>query len=252
MKRAILLLTLVFTSLAFAQNEELFEDATAAYNKGEYEKAIETYQEILSNGQHSASLYYNLGNSHYKLNQIAPSIYYYEKALLLDPGDKDTKQNLAFAQQMTIDDIKPNPQSGLAKIYNNIIGILSFDQWAYTAVILVILFVLGYLAYYFLTYSSQKRVAFIGSMASLMLAIVAVVFAYVQFENYSSEQPAIVFAIETKVKSEPNDRSSEVFILHEGTKVEVLDGLEDYKKIELADGKSGWVQENDIKLLKDF
>ena len=77
-------------------------------------------------------------------------------------------------------------------------------------------------------------------------------FAFIQYNSYNSEQPAIVFAQECMVKSEPNNRSSEVFLLHEGTKVKVLDALEDFKKIELADGKIGWVHQDEIKLLKDF
>ncbi len=251
-KKVILIVGLFVGFTTFSQNEALFEKATVAYNEGEYSEAIDNYLEILKAGEHSAALYYNLGNCYYKLNQIAPSIYYYEKALLLDPGDKEIKNNLAYAQQMTIDAIEPLPESGLNRIYNNFIGLMTFDQWAYTAVILVILFVLTYLAYYYLRYSSHKRIAFVSSMISVVLALVAVVFAFVQYDQYEAEQPAIVFAEQCVVKSEPNDRSSEVFILHEGTKVQVLDCLEDYRKIELADGKVGWVQQDDIKMLKNF
>lgn len=252
MKKFILIIGLFVGFTTFSQNEALFEKATVAYNEGEYSVAIDNYLEILKAGEHSASLYYNLGNCYYKLNQIAPSIYYYEKALLLDPGDKEIKNNLAYAQQMTIDAIEPLPESGLTRIYNSVIGLMTFDQWAYTAVVLVILFVLAYLAYYYLRYSSHKRIAFISSMFAIISATVAVVFAFVQYDHYNAEQPAIVFAEECAVKSEPNIRSSEVFILHEGTKVQVLEGLEDYKKIELADGKIGWVLQDDIKMLKDF
>ena len=246
-----LILTLGY-AIVYGQNTALFEQATSAYNEGEYEKAIENYLEIIGNGEHSSALYYNLGNCYYKLNQIAPSIYYYEKALLLSPGDKEIKNNLIYAQQMTIDAIEPVPESGLSKVYNSIIGLLTFDQWAYLAVSLVLLFVLSYLAYYFLRYSSHKRISFITSIISLIAVIISVSFAIVQYKHYKSEQPAIVFAQECLVKSEPNNRSSEVFLLHEGTKVKVIDALEDFKKIELADGKIGWVHQDEIKMLKDF
>ncbi len=248
-----LVLLLIFSCLTVtAQNPELFEEATTAYNDGKYANAIEHYLQILENGEHSAALYYNLGNCYYKSNQIAPSIYYYEKALLLSPGDKEIKNNLAYARQMTIDAIEPLPESGLTKIYNSIIGQFSFDQWAYAAVAFVVLFVLCYLAYFFLRLSSQKRIAFVSSMTSIIVAFICLGFAFIQKNNYNSNQPAIVFADECLVKSEPNNRSSEVFLLHEGTKVKVLDGLEDYKKIELADGKIGWVHQDEIRLLKDF
>ena len=246
-----LIMSLTFVTV-LSQNTELFEKATSAYNEGKYETAIENYLEIIGNGEHSSALYYNLGNCYYKLNQIAPSIYYYEKALLLSPGDTEIKNNLIYAQQMTIDAIEPVPETGLSKIYNSVIGLLTFDQWAYMAVSLVLLFVLSYLAYYFLRYSSHKRISFITSIISLIAVIVSVSFAFVQYNHYKSEQPAIVFAEECLVKSEPNNRSSEVFLLHEGTKVRVLDALEDFKKIELADGKIGWVHQDEIKMLKDF
>ncbi len=252
MRRGVIIIALLVSVFGNAQNDLLFKKATELYNSGAYKEAIEQYEQILSNGEHSAALYYNLGNCYYKLNQIAPSIYNYEKALLLDPGDKEIRNNLAFAQQMTIDAIEPLPESGLAKIYNSFIGVLSFDQWAYMAVFFVILFVLGYLAYYFLKYSSQKRVAFIASMVSLILGALFIAFAFVQRKQYDAEQPAIVFAAECLVKSEPNNRSTEVFLLHEGTKVQVIEGLEEYNRIELADGKTGWVLEEDIRLLKDF
>ena len=253
MKRGIIIFSLLISGfLGMGQNLDLFDQATAYYNDGNYQEAIASYEEILSNGEHSAALYYNLGNCHYKLNQIAPSIYFYEKALLLNPGDKEIQNNLAFARQMTIDAIEPLPESGLTRIYNSVIGIFTFDQWAYIAVSLIILFVIAYLLYYFLKYSSHKRIAFISSMVSLILAFISVGFAFVQYEHYKSEQPAIVFAAECMVKSEPNDRSTEVFLLHEGTKIQVLEDLEEYNKIELADGKTGWVLQEDIKLLKDF
>ncbi len=252
MKKLLFYLFLVFSFTVVAQNEALFERATVSYNDGLYDQAIEDYLRILENGQHSSALYYNLGNCYYKLNQIAPSIYYYEKALLMDPGDKEIQNNLTYAQQMTIDDIKPLPESGISRIYNSAIGWMTFDQWAYTAVIFSFLFVIAYIVYYFLRYSSHKRLAFIISMMSLITAMICVVFAFVQHNHYKSEQPAIVFAQESLVKSEPNERSSEVFLLHEGTKVMVLEDLEEYIKIEIADGKSGWVLQEDIKLLKDF
>ena len=252
MKKLLLYLFLALSCTVVAQNEALFERATVSYNDGLYEKAIEDYLRILDNGQHSSALYYNLGNCYYKLNQIAPSIYYYEKALLLDPGDKEIKNNLAYAQQMTIDDIKPLPESGINRIYNSAIGWMTFDQWAYSAVIFSLLFVIAYIVYYFLRYSSHKRLAFITSTISLVIAIICVICAFVQHNHYNAEQPAIVFAQESIVKSEPNERSSEVFLLHEGTKVMVLENLEDYIRIEIADGKSGWVFQEDIKLLKDF
>lgn len=238
--------------MASAQNEVLFDRATEAYNGGEYQEAVDNYLEILENGQHSAELYYNLGNTYYKLNQIAPSIYYYEKALLLKPNDREVKNNLSYARNMTLDAIDEMPQTGLSKIYDSVIGLLSYDQWSYVAVVFMLLFVLLYIAFYYFRYASRKRTAFVTSMVSLIFAIVAFVFAYTQYNTFQTDRPAIVFAEETSVKAEPNKKSQEAFALHEGTKVNVLDQLNDWQKIRIADGTTGWIPKEDIKLLKDF
>ena len=131
MKKLLYIIVLLTTLIGNAQNEALFNRATDAYNNGDFQKAIEYYNEILDNGQHSAALYFNLGNAYYKLNQIAPSIYNYEKALILSPNDPEIKNNLSYARNMTLDAIEVIPETGLARIYNSITGVLTFDQWGY-------------------------------------------------------------------------------------------------------------------------
>jgi len=252
LKKLFTIIFLIFSLSSWAQNTALFNKATEAYNAGDFNKAVEHYLAILSSGEHSSSVYYNLGNAYYKLNKIAPSIYYYEKALLLNPTDQDIKTNLGYAQNMTLDAIDTMPQTGFAKIYNDIVGKLHFDQWAYIAVACVVLFVLLYLAFYFLRFATQKRIAFISSFAALFIAIVAIVFASLQYSNYQSDQPAIVFDSEVPVNSEPNLRSQQVFQLHEGTKLQVIEELNDWYKIELSDGQTGWLNSESVKLLKDF
>ncbi len=252
MKKIIFIFLVLIGFTTSAQNEALFGSATDAYNAGDYNKAIANYLDIIEGRQHSAELYFNLGNSYYKLNQVAPSIYYYEKALLLKPNDTEILNNLGYAQNMTLDAIELMPETGLTKIYNDITSPLSFDQWAYLAVVFIILFVLLYIAFYYLKYATQKRIAFITSLICLILAVVAFVFAFLKFNDFRADQPAIVFDNEVKVTSEPNKRSQAVFTLHEGTKLIVLEELEDYKKIRIADGQTGWLTSESIRLLKDF
>ncbi|WP_373073910.1 tetratricopeptide repeat protein [Zeaxanthinibacter enoshimensis] len=235
-----------------AQNEAIFDKATKAYNEGNYEEAITYYQQILDSGQHSAALYYNLGNSYYKLNEIAPSIYNFEKALILAPGDREILENLEYARNMTLDDIDAVPATGISRFVNSITGQLSFDQWAVAAIIFGILFVILYIAFYFFRFTTQKRVAFIGSLVALFLSLLCVVFAYTEYMDYQSDNPAIIFEEEVVVRAEPNERSSEAFVLHEGTRVQALEELEGWHKIRLADGKTGWIMGNAMRMLKDF
>ncbi|MCP4976457.1 MAG: tetratricopeptide repeat protein [Maribacter sp.] len=252
MKQLLYIIVMLIASFGNAQNEALFNRATDSYNNGDYQKSIDYYSEILENGQHSAELYFNLGNAYYKLNEIAPSIYNYEKALLLSPNDSDIKNNLSYAQNMTLDAIEVMPETGLAKIYKTITGVMTFDQWSYTAVMFMILFVLLYIAFYYFKYATKKRIAFIGSIVSLFISVIAAVFAFVQYNDFIADQPAIVYDSEVQIKAEPNKRSEAIFVLHEGTKVNVLEGLNEWKKIKIVDGKTGWVSSESIRLLKDF
>ncbi|MBO6607699.1 tetratricopeptide repeat protein [Psychroserpens sp.] len=238
--------------MSFGQNMTGFENANALYNEGNYTEAIEQYQRILDTDVHSAELYFNLANAHYKLNHIAPSIYYYEKALLLDPNDKDIQNNLAYARNMTIDAIEIIPEVGFTRLLNNATNTLSYDNWAILAVCLVVVFVVLFLSYYFSRSSAKKRFAFIISGLCILLAMISVAFAFHRYELTVKDQPAIVFAQEAQIKTEPNLRSIEAFKLHEGTKVQVLDTMNNWKKIELSDGKTGWIMKEDLKMLKNF
>lgn len=248
----LLYIFLFFLGSVSAQNEKYFEQGNTLYNQGKYAEALSRYQAILKTNEHSAELYFNIANAHYKLNHIAPSVYYYEKALALKPNDKDIKNNLSFANNMRVDAIDNLPEVGLSKFVKNFANIMSFDAWAKVSIGLVVLFVLLYLAYYFTYTTGKKRLLFISSTLSVFLAFIALAFTFYNYNLARQNNPAIVFAQEAQVKSEPNLRSDEAFVLHEGTKVQVLDTVNNWKKIKLSDGKTGWIPNSDIKLLDIF
>lgn len=247
-----LLAVLWTVSPCMAQNEVLFEKATAAYNEGNYEEAVSLYEQILETGAHSAALYFNLGNAYYKQNQIAPSIYYYEKALLLNPGDPETLNNLTYARNMTLDDISPLPVPDLERIYKLILFSFSMDAWAYVGIFFMLLFIGTYVFFLGSGRPNRKRAGLISSGIALVLALLCTGFSFLRFQTYLQNQPAIVFNREITVRSEPNLQSSPVFLLHEGTKVQVLDSLDVWLKIELEDGQTGWAVGDALRLLKDF
>lgn len=243
------ILSFLLSFSVYAQNDAIFEKANSLYNKGKFAEAIDAYNVILDTKQHSADLYFNLANAHYKLNHIAPSIYFYEKALQLAPNDADIENNLAFAKNMTIDAINVVPEAGLSKIINNTANSYTFDAWAKAAVVFVFCFVILFLIYYFAYTSLKKRLAFIGSFVFLAFMCVALLFAFHKYNLDKNDIPAIIFVKESIVKNAPNNGSEEVFKLHEGTKVQVLDTVNNWKKIKLQDGKTGWVSSEDIKVL---
>jgi len=247
MKRILFYLLFFVTITGISQSQQWFDQANTLYNKGEYEEAIKYYEKILDNGKHSAELYFNLANAHYKLNHIAPSIYNYEKALRLAPNDTDIKNNMAFAKNMTIDAIDAIPELGLSRFVKSMTNILSFDGWAYVAVSAIVIFVLLYLLYYFNSSTRKKRLAFVSSVLCLMISMLALTLAFHKYNLDQNDKPAIVFAKESQVKNEPNLRSEEIFKLHEGTKVQVLETVNDWKRIRLSDGKTGWILSEAIK-----
>lgn len=232
-----------------AQNNVLFEGANTAYNEGNYSEAIARYEQILENGEVSAELYYNLGNAYYKINNVAPSVYYYEKALQLDPNDDDIINNLAFARNMVIDDIQETPQNGFEALYNDLASSLGPNGWGWVAVTFMVLFAVFFLVYYFINQSLLKRIFFTLSIISIIIAAGSFIFAYQQEKALENSQYGIVFAEEATVKSEPTTRSDELFLLHEGTKFEVLETYQDWIKLELANGIQGWIGKNDVRLL---
>lgn len=252
LKPILLALGLFTLGLGHAQDQGLFAEATQHYNQGEYPQALANYTQILENGEHSAALYFNMGNCHYKMGNIGPSIYFYEKALLLAPMDREILNNLAYAQNMRLDAIQEMPKGELAELYEKTVSRLTYDQWAYVAVVLIMLFVLSYLCYYFLRPANQKRMALVSGLLALGLCALSLVFAVLERQRFNKDDPAIVYAKEARVSSEPNAGSGTLFTLHEGSKVQVLEALGDWEKIQLADGQTGWILADKIKKIKDF
>lgn len=248
MKRLLFLLLLICAPM-LGQNNALFEKANEAYNAGNYPEAVSRYSEVLKNGEESAELYFNLGNAHYKLNHIAESVYNYEKALLLDPADKSIKNNLEFAQNMVIDDIKVVPKSGLSNFITSALSIFSFNGWAWIVIFGVVIFSVLFLLYYFSIASKWKRVFFAGAITAVVISFISLIFAFYLYNVAQSKEFAIVFAEEVPVRNEPNLRGNELFLLHEGTKVQILNTFQDWVQLELANGSTGWMDKSSIKFL---
>ena len=231
-----LLITLVPLFL-MAQNELLFSQANDAYNKGNYAKAVELYENIEKTGNVSENLYFNLANSYYKLQKIAPSIYNYEKALILAPNNKDVLDNYRFAKNMRMDQIDQIPQGFLTKLYQKLVNLWSVDSWAWLSIAFVFLFVIAFVLFYRAKFSQERKLFFSGWTISLVISLLCLIFAF-QTENYKANtQFAIIYSSEVAIQSEPNLRSETLFKLHEGTKVQVLDKVDDWKKLSLQMGK---------------
>ena len=251
MKKYILLFLLAFQFvLANEPVDAVFKKANDAYNKENYEEALIGFEKIAKDGNVSADLYFNIGNCYYKLGKIAPSIYNYEKALLLNPDDEAIQTNLSFAQKTAIDDIKTLPEVGFKKMVKEFTSTFHYDTWAWIAVFIAFLSLLSFLGYYFGNTVFLKRTFFSLFLLFLVGIGVTVFSAFLQKKFDANYNPAIVFAESTTLKAEPKNSSEDVVTLHEGTKVFVLEELGNWKQVELTDKTKAWIDKEAIKEVK--
>lgn len=245
-----LFLLLIIANVTAAQNaEELFVNANDLYKNEKYDEAIKLYEQIENKDLISSELYYNLGNAYYKLNKVGPSIYYYEKALKMNPLNEDVKNNLIFAKRLALDTIEEVPKTVFQKFNINYLQKLSYNQWAIVVIVFSFLAGILFLLFYFANSSSAKRFYFATSIFSFIFLAITFVITYNQYSYSENNKAAIVFVEKTEVRNAPTINSEEVFTLHEGTKVIVLDTLDGWKKIKIADGKLGWIIAEEIKEL---
>lgn len=244
----ILYIFLLFCQTIWSQTT--FDKGNKLYQNGNYQEAISSYEKVLKTEQHSSELYFNLGNCYYKLNKVAPAIFNYEKALLLNPSDSEIQNNLAFAEKMIIDEVVEVPKVGFSKIIQDFTSVFHYETWAYIIVILAFSFLGAFLGYYFSNTTFLKRTFFTSMLLVLLALIISFFSGFFELNFYQKSKPAIVFSDTVAIKSEPKSNASDAFILHAGTKVFVIDSLNNYKKIQLLDLKEGWIEKVAIRELK--
>jgi len=233
-------------SLAVADTpESVFtkQEADSLYDKGLYAEAADAYEAIIANNGVSADLYYNLGNAYYKLDEIARSILNYERALLLNQGDEDIRANLALARGKTVDKVTPPSEMFFVSWWRDFANMVSVDTWAVVAVVSFVLLLLGVAAYLFVEQIIVRKIGFYSAALFLLLTIVFNLAAMFQRDSIMNRTTAIIMQPVVSVKSSPNDAGTDLFLIHTGSKVEILDDtMTDWAKIKLEEGKEGWVQ----------
>ena len=224
-------------------------EADSAYIRGQYQLAIKDYEALLKQGA-SAEIYYNLGNAYYRTENITRAVLNYERALLFSPGDRDIRFNLQLAQSKTIDKIIPESEMFFVTWYHALVNLMSVDGWARTALVLLALVIILSLAYLFSERIWLRKLGFFAGLALLVLFVLSNIFAWQQKQNLVYRKGAIVMEPTVTVKSTPAKNGTELFILHEGTKVTVTDAtMKGWKEIRLADGKEGWIESSKLETI---
>lgn len=243
-----LLLTLCLAWSAYAQ-ETAIKEAETAYTKEDYKKAIQLYESILKSNGESSEIYYNLGNAYYKAEKIAPAILNYERALLLDPGDADIRFNLQMARQKSVDKIEPVGDFFIYRWFDTIQNMGSADSWAQLGIVCFILFIGCLILFFFSKWVHLKKIGFYVGILLLVMVIFANIFGMHQKNELVNRTGAIIFVPTVTIKSSPDTSGTDLFVLHEGTRVSVKSTLGEWSEIVLEDGSVGWIPSKDLEVI---
>lgn len=222
-------------------------NADTEYQKGNYQQAIRDYEEILKNGE-SAEIYFNLGNAYYRTDNITKAVLNYERARLLSPGDDDINFNLQFARSKTIDKITPQSEMFFITWYKSLVNFTSVDNWAKTGILCIVMALLLVLLYLFGPQLMLRKIGFFGGLAFFVIFLLSNLFAFQQKQALDNRTGAIIISPSVNIKKTPAKNSADQFVLHEGTRVDIIDkGMTDWRCIRVGDGREGWIETKAIE-----
>jgi len=248
----IAVLCLFAASVAALRAEEAgirFSAANELYRAGKYREAAAAYGEIIANGYESPALYYNLGNTLFKTGDIPAAILNFERAARLSPGDDDIRHNLRLANLRIIDNIEPVPQLFFQAWWGDLVGSSSSAGWGTAAVSALWLAAILLAAYRLNRSPLGQRLLLLGGVVAVLFSLFAFTAGAVQDGREASGSEAILFTPSVSVKSAPDTQSADLFVLHEGVKMDLLDSVGEWRKIRLADGKIGWLPAADLQVI---
>lgn len=223
--------------------------ADSAYIRNDFTTAIQIYEMILRTGEY-ADIYYNLGNSYYKIGDIAKAILNYERALILKPANKDIRSNLEIARAKTVDKVTDVPELFFITWLKSITNSMGIQSWAIIAISFFLLFIVSIYFFFFSTKIVARKTFFILALFFLVFCVIANISAAFQRRVRLNRMNAIIISPSVTIRSTPNDNGTSLFILHEGRKVFIKDdSMKDWKEIQLEDGNVGWVKKNDLEVI---
>ncbi|EPH10967.1 tetratricopeptide repeat protein [Myroides odoratimimus] len=252
MKHIITLFIFVLSFHTWAQTDswkQQFDKGNALYQKEKYSEAITAFKAIEKQESSSPEVFFNLANAYYKTRDYVNAVYYYEKALKLNPSDTAIETNLNYARKELIDDITIVKQYDNEDILHQSLGKLSVDQWATLATVMAFVVLLCFVVYYLNHSSTIKRISFVLMLVSI-LVIGGSVYAATFEQKYASKTTAaILFTEKVNLKEDAKNTSRTLKELHEGTKVYILEKKALWIRVKLDDQQEGWIEENTIKYI---
>jgi hypothetical protein len=246
----ILFFIVIGFSISFGSTEtDLMTKGNQYYQSGNFEKAADAYQKVVDAGYESPTLYFNLGNAYYRLGKTGYSILYYEKAAKLAPSDEDISHNLAIVNNKIVDKLDILPTFFLFKWWESILVSFTISGWTYLAFILYLIVLISIGLYFFAKSQFMQKYAVYSTGGFLILLIITSVLLSVRMNRELNVKNGVITEQVVNVKSSPDDKSADSFIIHEGIKVKMEDKVNDWVRIRLRDGKVGWLQEKDLGVI---
>ncbi|MEP7264035.1 MAG: tetratricopeptide repeat protein [Bacteroidota bacterium] len=232
-----------------ASPSDQFNKANALYRSGNYKVAARSYESLIRGGYVSSALYYNLGNAYYKQDNIPKAILNYERALKLKPGDEDVSFNLRLANLNTVDKIEPLPKLFYEQWKDNFISLYNEDIWSKIGITALWTALLFSILYIFSNRSFLKKTGFFATLIFLVAGVFILVVAGIQHQRLTGNKSAIITETSAYIKSSPDDKSTNLFMLHAGTRIDIIDELKGWKKIRIANGNIGWISESEMEII---
>jgi tetratricopeptide (TPR) repeat protein len=226
-----------------------FKKANTAFNAGEYEQAAIIYKELLDSGYVESEVYYNLGNSYFRLNKIPQAIINFERAKRLSPNDDDIDFNLQLANLKIVDKFEAVPKLFFIEWYEEILHLYYSGTWGIVLIASTWVLFISILVIFVSNFQPIKRILLFLTVISLITILISAFLAYKSYENENSKNKAIIFNESVYVKSAPDPGSTDLFILHEGTKIELMENIDDWIQIRLENGNIGWIKKNVIEII---
>ena len=244
MRRLVIFLSIVLCPLSIVLAQTPFELANAAYADGRYDEAAALYQSMIDE-QPNATLYYNLGNAQFKQGELAQAILAYERALRLQPNHKDAQYNLAFAQSKITDNIEDQDffLSAWARTVRNS---LSERTWLILSIALFILALTGILLWMLGRELWLRKTAFYVAWIALLFSLIAGLNAWSLHRRDTLRNEAIITQGIVNAKSSPDRSGTDLFTVHEGTKVTIRETLGEWCNIRVGNNE-GWIRLSNLE-----
>jgi tetratricopeptide (TPR) repeat protein len=240
---------LLSSSYASSDLEKNFKEANNQFLSGDYQKSIELYEKLLSDGFSGASLHYNLANAYYRIGKIGLAILHYEKAKKFLPKDENINHNLNFVKLQTKDKVEKLPEFFVFELWENALAIFNANQLTIISYVFFLIILISVLTYIISKNYNTRRISFYSIFIALIIFVISTVLLTVRLNRDYNVKYGVIISASVVVKSSPDPFSKDSFIIHEGLKVKIEDKIDNWLKIRLEDGKVGWLDKNSLGVI---